>query len=98
MAKPVAAIVGIGPGNGATLARRFAADRRVALSSRSIDFSEKLAAEIGDARAYGCDITEAQAIDSAFDAVAAEFGAIDTLVYNAVRGRGAAVRREMVSG
>ena len=86
MAKPVAAIVGIGPGNGAALARRFAADHRVALLSRSTDFSEKLAAEIGDARAYACDVTDAGAIDRAFDAVAADLGAIDALVYNAGSG------------
>ncbi len=86
MAKQVCAIVGIGPGNGAALARRFTTDHHVALLSRSTDFSEKLAAEIGDARAYACDVSDAQAIDSAFDAVAADLGAIDTLVYNAGSG------------
>ena len=86
MTKPVCAIVGIGPGNGAALARRFAADHRVALLSRSTDLAGKLAAEIGDARAYACDVTDAGAIDSAFDAIAAELGAVDTLVYNAGSG------------
>jgi hypothetical protein len=86
MTKPVCAIVGIGPGNGAALARRFAADHRLALLSRSTDLAGKLAAEIGDARAYACDVTEAQAIDSAFDTIAAELGAVDTLVYNAGSG------------
>ncbi len=86
MAKPVSAIVGIGPGNGAALARRFAADHRVALLSRSTDLAAKIAAEIGDARAYACDVAEAQAVDRAFDAVTADLGAVDTLVYNAGSG------------
>ena len=86
MAKPVAAIVGIGPGNGAALARRFASDHRVALLSRTTDLAETLAAEIGDARAYACDVGDAGAVDRAFDAVAADLGAIDTLVYNAGSG------------
>ncbi len=86
MTKPVAAIVGIGPGNGAALARRFASDHRVALLSRSTDYSETLAAEIGEARAYACDVTDAGAVDRAFDAVATDLGAIDTLVYNAGSG------------
>ncbi len=86
MAKPVAAIVGIGPGNGAALARRFAADHRVALMSRSTELAEEIAAEIGDARAYACDVSDAGAVDRAFDAVASDLGAIDTLVYNAGSG------------
>ncbi len=86
MAKPIAAIVGIGPGNGAALARRFAADYQVALLSRSTDLSAKLAAEIGEARAYACDVADAGAVDRAFDAVAADLGAVDTLVYNAGSG------------
>ncbi len=86
MTKPVCAVVGIGPGNGAALARRFAADHRVALLSRSTDLAGELANEIGDARAYACDIADAGAVDRAFDAVAAELGAIDTLVYNAGSG------------
>ena len=46
MAKPICAIVGIGPGNGEALARRFAADHRVALLSRSTDLAGKLAASL----------------------------------------------------
>ncbi len=86
MTKPVAAIVGIGPGNGAALARRFAADHRVALLSRSTELAAKIAAELGDARAYACDVADAQAVERAFDAVAADLGAVDTLVYNAGSG------------
>ena len=86
MAKPVCAIVGIGPGNGAALARRFAADHRIALLSRGSEVSTQLAEEIGDARAYACDASDAASIESAFDQVATDFGDVDTLVYNAGSG------------
>ena len=47
MSQPVAVIVGVGPGNGASLARKFAAEgHAVALLSRSTDYSSKLAAEL----------------------------------------------------
>ena len=86
-AKPVCAVVGIGPKNGAAFARRFAQEGyRVALMSRSTAFSETLAAEIGDARAYACDVTDAAAVHTAFDAVRREQGEVDVLVYNAGSG------------
>ncbi|MGB6114841.1 MAG: SDR family NAD(P)-dependent oxidoreductase, partial [Comamonas sp.] len=47
VARAVSAIVGIGPGNGAALARRFGADGGpVALLSRSTGFSAALAQEL----------------------------------------------------
>jgi NAD(P)-dependent dehydrogenase (short-subunit alcohol dehydrogenase family) len=86
MTKPVCAVVGIGPGNGAALARRFAADHRVALLSRRTDLSSALASELGDARAYGCDVSDEASIDRAFAEVVRDLGPIDTLIYNAGSG------------
>jgi NAD(P)-dependent dehydrogenase (short-subunit alcohol dehydrogenase family) len=86
MARPVCAIVGIGPGNGAALARRFAADHRIALLSRSADFATGLAGEIGDAKAYPCDASDVASIELAFDQVVGDLGNVDTLVYNAGSG------------
>ena len=86
MPRPVCAIVGIGPGNGAALARRFAADHRIALLSRSVDFSTALAGEIGDAKAYPCDASDVASIELAFDHVVRDLGDVDTLVYNAGSG------------
>ncbi len=41
MSKPVCVVIGVGPGNGAALARRFAAEGyAVALLARSTGFSE----------------------------------------------------------
>src|SRR5262245_16722933 len=84
---PVCAVVGIGPGNGAAIARRFGrAGYRVALLSRSTGFAETLAREIGDARAYACDAGDAASVAAAFGKVRAELGAVDVLVFNAGSG------------
>jgi NAD(P)-dependent dehydrogenase (short-subunit alcohol dehydrogenase family) len=82
--KPVCAVVGIGPKNGAAFARRFAADGyAVALMSRKTDLSETLAAELGDAKAFSCDVSDADSIAKAFAEVRAQLGPIDTVIYNA---------------
>ena len=87
MTKPVCAIVGIGPMNGASFARRFAAEGySVALLSRKTDYSNKLATEIGSAKAYACDVTDSSAVEAAFAAVRTDFGEVDVVVYNAGSG------------
>jgi NAD(P)-dependent dehydrogenase (short-subunit alcohol dehydrogenase family) len=84
MNRPVCAIIGIGPKNGAAFARRFdRAGHRIALLSRTTEFSQRLAEELGDARAYPCDAAQPAAIESALAAVSEDLGAIDVLIYNA---------------
>src|SRR3989442_632249 len=57
--KPVCAVVGVGPGNGAAFARRFASEGyTVALLARTTELSGKLASSLPDARAYACDVTD----------------------------------------
>jgi NAD(P)-dependent dehydrogenase (short-subunit alcohol dehydrogenase family) len=85
--KPICAVVGVGPGNGAALARRFAREGyAVALLARRTDFSDKLAGELPDARAYACDVTDATSVASAFTAIAKEMGPVDVVAYNAGSG------------
>lgn len=87
MTQPVCAVLGIGPGNGAAIARRFAREHyRLALLSRSTTLSEKLAAELGNARAYACDASNPQSVQSAFTLVRKNLGEVDVLVYNAGSG------------
>jgi len=84
---PVCVVVGVGPGNGAALARRFAAEGyAVALMARSRETSTALAAELPGARAFACDVTDGESITRAFAAVRAEMGEVATLVYNAGSG------------
>src|SRR5512144_1721450 len=85
--KKICAIVGIGPGNGAALARRFAKEGyAVALLARTSETSAPLAASLADARAYRCDATDAAAVASTFEAIGREMGPVHTLVYNAGSG------------
>jgi NAD(P)-dependent dehydrogenase (short-subunit alcohol dehydrogenase family) len=87
MNKPVCAIVGVGPGNGAALARRFhAAGYAVALLARSAELTSALAAELPGARAYACDVGDEPSVERAFSAIASEMGPVEVLVYNAGSG------------
>jgi NAD(P)-dependent dehydrogenase (short-subunit alcohol dehydrogenase family) len=87
MTKPVCAVVGIGPGNGQALARRFAAaGYGLALLSRRTDLSAALATELGDARAYECDVGDAASVSRAFERIRGELAEVDVLVFNAGSG------------
>ena len=84
MSKPVCAVVGVGPGNGAAFARRFSdGGYKVALLARSEELSGRLADELPDAKAYRCDVADAAAIERAFSAIRQDMGAVETLIYNA---------------
>ncbi|HBY44592.1 MULTISPECIES: SDR family NAD(P)-dependent oxidoreductase [unclassified Brevundimonas] len=85
--KKVCAVIGVGPGNGAALARRFAADGyAVALMARSAKNTSALAEELADARSFACDVGDAASVASAFAAVRAEMGEVDVVVFNAGSG------------
>src|SRR5687768_14772949 len=87
--KPVCVVVGIGPGNGASLARRFARDgHAVALLSRSTDASGALVKEIGSAsaRAYACDAGDPSSVARVFAEIEKDLGAPAVVVYNAGSG------------
>ncbi len=87
MSKPVCVVIGIGPKNGAAFARRFAKEGyALALLSRSTDYSKGLADEIGDARAYACDVSDPAAVEAAFSAVHADLGPVSVLIFNAGSG------------
>jgi NAD(P)-dependent dehydrogenase (short-subunit alcohol dehydrogenase family) len=83
-----AVVAGVGPGLGAAVARRFAAEGcRVALLARTEPYLDSLAAELadteGEALAVPTDLTDAEAVASAFETVREAFGPADVLVYNA---------------
>lgn len=87
MSKPVCVIVGVGPGNGAAFARKFSASGyQVALLARNMQYLNELAAELGDAHAYTCDVTDVDQIIEAFTAIKADMGPVDVLIYNAGSG------------
>jgi len=87
MAKPVCAIVGVGEGNGAALARAFHREgMALALLARDTKFTASLASELGDARAYSCDVGEPEAVADAFEKIRDELGSPATVIYNAGSG------------
>jgi NAD(P)-dependent dehydrogenase (short-subunit alcohol dehydrogenase family) len=86
MSDKVAAIIGVGPGNGAAFARKFGQDHAVALLSRSTGYSSELASELNNAKAYACDVANGDVVDSALAQAAADLGPITTLIFNAGSG------------
>lgn len=84
---PVCAVVGIGPGNGAAFARRFAADGyAVALLARSAGLSQQLEKELPHSRAYTCDVGNAASVAETFDAIRADLGDPEVVIVNAGSG------------
>ena len=85
--KPVCAIVGAGPGNGAAFARKLTGNGyRVALLARGTESTKTLSEQLEGARAYACDGTVAESIERAFAAIREEMGDVDALIYNAGSG------------
>jgi NAD(P)-dependent dehydrogenase (short-subunit alcohol dehydrogenase family) len=84
--RQVAVIVGVGPGLGFALVRRFAgAGMAVALAARSKEHLEELLASepVEGARAYACDAVDRAAVDRLFTEVEQDLGAPEVVVFNA---------------
>ena len=87
MNKPVCVIVGVGSGNGASFARKFASQGyRVAMLSRNMEYLNQLADEIPDSQAYQYDVTQIEPAAEVFSRIESEMGMISVLVYNAGAG------------
>jgi len=87
--RPVCAVVGVGPGNGEALARRFSplTGTPSRLMARRTELTAKLAGELPSAKSYACDVTEAASVEAAFAATAPPIsGDVDALIYNAGSG------------
>jgi NAD(P)-dependent dehydrogenase (short-subunit alcohol dehydrogenase family) len=85
--KKVATVIGVGPGLGAALARRFATGYAVALVARSEDKLAGLAGEIenagGVSLAVPADVSKEAEIVGAFERIRRELGDTNVLLYNA---------------
>ncbi|GAC1494500.1 MAG: SDR family oxidoreductase [Chamaesiphon sp.] len=84
----IAIVIGVGPGLGAGLVRRFAkAGMNVAMVARDSSKLKDLVQEAtqlgGSARAYYGDATDAVAVESLFSQVQADYGCPNLVVYNA---------------
>jgi NAD(P)-dependent dehydrogenase (short-subunit alcohol dehydrogenase family) len=87
MMDKVVVVAGVGPGNGAALARRFAEEgRQVALLSRRKEHADAVMANLPGTRGFNCDVSDAASVEAAFAAITKEMGEIDTLLFNAGSG------------
>lgn len=97
--REVALIVGAGSGLSASLARLFSSEgMAVAMAARNTDKLASVCDETG-AKAYRCDAVDGAQVDQLFDAVGADLGVPNVVVYNAsARARGpiAEVERDAV--
>ena len=82
-AKPLALITGVGPGTGAALVRRFVeGGYRVAMIARDVERLGALEAEIPEAVAMPCDVTDPAALRDVIESL----GPPKVVVHNAVGG------------
>jgi NAD(P)-dependent dehydrogenase (short-subunit alcohol dehydrogenase family) len=88
--KPVAVVIGVGPGLGASLVRRFAKTYSVAMLARKAGYLTALAGEIRQSGAtvqdLACDVSDGMQIAAAFRAIREELGDPEVLLYNAGSG------------
>jgi len=90
MSKLVALVIGVGPGTGAAVARRFSAAYPVVCMARTSASYESIVAEIntsgGKAIGISTDVSDAKSVSQAFDKIKEEFGSdvgIAAAVFNA---------------
>src|SRR5689334_5251480 len=83
----VATVIGVGPGLGAALARRFAAQYAVALVARDEEklagFAREISAAGGTSLVVAADVSKEQEVSRAFERIRRELGDTDVLIYNA---------------
>lgn len=87
METKVCVVVGVGVGNGAALARRFASDGyAVALLARSTKLTSELEKELPEAKAFTCDVSDPHSIADTFASIRKELGEVEVVAYNAGTG------------
>lgn len=90
MADPILFLVGAGPLTGRAIAQKFSEQRykRVALFARREDQLQTEAAALGadiQVKTFAVDVTDYQALRSAFDQAEAQLGKPECICYNAAR-------------
>ncbi|MBT4017199.1 MAG: SDR family NAD(P)-dependent oxidoreductase [Alphaproteobacteria bacterium] len=91
MSKPVAVVIGVGPGLGGALARRWSKEGYAVVAiSRTLATAQAAVAGLEDALALSCDATDADQTAAAIAQIRSDVGTVQVLLYNAgggVRGR-----------
>lgn len=88
----VCAILGVGPGNGASLAKKFSSQGyAVALCSRNEERLSHIASSLDNTHVFAYDVRDIDAPARVFPRIREQLGAIDTLIYNAGAGKFASI-------
>jgi len=95
----VCVVAGVGPGNGASCCRRFAAEGySIVMLARNADYLASLSAQLPGSLPIACDVRDPEAIETAFDRIRGEAGEVDVLIYNAGSGEWNSVEETTVEG
>lgn len=88
MTQKVCVVTGVGPGIGKACCELYAAKGyHIVLMARQQAYLDEVASQLpGSAQVMPLDVTDEQAVNQAFEAIIAEHGQIDVLIYNAARG------------
>ena len=85
MSDKVALITGVGPGTGASLARRFSKSGfKVAMFARNKSRLENLEKELPHSKGYSCELRDPDQLNETVDKALKEFGYPDVFIHNAV--------------
>ncbi len=87
MSTKTCVVTGVGPGNGLSLVRRFAAGGyRVAMLARSSEKLRDYEREVPGARGYPTDVGDGAAVQETFARIRADLGPTEVLLHNAGSG------------
>lgn len=87
MKKPLLLVTGVGPGTGTAIVRRFASSGYVvAMLARDGERLASLEKEIPDTHGFVCNMADSGQVAATAEAVCAELGTPEVIVYNAVGG------------
>jgi NAD(P)-dependent dehydrogenase (short-subunit alcohol dehydrogenase family) len=88
--QPVAVVIGVGPGLGASLARRFAEKYAVAINARTTGYLNTLASDIhgrgGTVLEVQANIANVDEVRRAFELIRTQLGEPEVLLFNAAAG------------
>ncbi|GIW41903.1 MAG: short-chain dehydrogenase [Candidatus Binatia bacterium] len=87
MAQPVCVVTGVGPGNGLSISRKFAAEGyRVAMLARSAPKLAEYETSVPGSRGYPTDVGKTEDVRRTFANIRRDLGPVDVLVHNAGSG------------
>ena len=99
MVSKICVIAGVGPGNGASLSRKFSSvGFEVVMLARNGVYLTELGNTIAGSHGIVCDVRDPDSICKAFARVQKDFGLVDVLVYNAGAGEWSSAEQTSIEG